>query len=696
MSGAGEAASSSRVRVAVDIGGTFTDFVVLSGETGDFIVGKALSDPQDLTAAVVRGLHRLGVDPTEIEFFVHGTTVGLNALLEGKGEPVALVTTKGFRDVLEIGRMSKPDMYNIFYSRPAPLVPRRHRFEVDERVDGFGSVLRRTSLGEVNEIAAAIDRVGIRSVAVCTLNSFVNPESELEVAALLRQVLDDAYLSVSHEVVNEWREFERTSTTVLNAYVLPVVQSYLRVIGSKLGDLGLQPEVHIMQSSGGIMTSSTAQVRPIHTLLSGPVGGAVGGRAIAALAEDGPLAGTQNVVTADVGGTSFDASLIIGGDIDLAIDGSVSGYPLLVPSIRVTAIGAGGGSIARVEGARSLRVGPESAGARPGPVCYATGGVEATVTDANLVLGRLDPAGILGGEVAIDAEGARRAVTDQIGAPLGLEVEEAAEGILQVINSKMALAIRELTVAQGLDPKEFVMVAFGGAGPMHAVDICREIGIPYAIIPPIPGMFSAWGMLTADLRHDAARTFLQRVELLKLGAVGEVFATIEVEAKAALEAQGVRDADISYSRALDMRYVGQEHTLSVTVEADVDPRQLKALFDRAHERKYGHASDDDAVEVVTFRVTGTGTVPKPAMRRLDRRAERVEPKARRQVYFDGAFRDTPIYDRSALGPGVGVEGPAIVDEDGATTVLPPGAHLAVDTYGNLVLVVAGEAAEEAA
>lgn len=677
--------SEGAFRVAVDIGGTFTDFVVFDTATGESRVGKVPSTPENPSVGIVEGLKRLAVPMERVEFFVHGTTVGLNAVVEGKGEPVALVTTKGFRDVLEIGLMDKPDMYNIFYERPRPLVPRRHRLEVDERVDGFGNILKPVDEAEVAALAEQIRVEGIRTIAVCTLNSFVNAENEARIAELLRKLLPDAFVSVSHEIVNEWREYERTSTTVLNAYVLPIFRDYLDGLRSELAGLGLEADAHIMQSNGGVMTAEAAGGRPIRTLLSGPVGGAVGGGVIGRIADADSAFSTVNIVTADMGGTSFDASLIIGGEIETSNRSEVAGRPLLTPAVRVSAIGAGGGSIARVEGAGSLRVGPDSAGAVPGPVCYGRGGVEPTVTDANIVLGRIDPDQVLGGDIRLDAEAARAAIDERIAQPLGLDVHRAAEGILRVINSKMALAIRELTVAQGLDPREFVLVAFGGAGPMHAAEISAEIGIPQVIFPPVPGMFSAWGMLAADLRHDLVTTAVKKAGDLDAEEVESTFAGLEASGRRVLVGQNVGDDALRFIRSLDVRYVGQEHTLEVEVEEGLDPARLKEIFDAAHWRKYGHSSDDDPVEVVNFRVAAIGHVAKPDLKPGDGDPVEASPCGERDVYFDGAFVRADVYERSDIPRGARFAGPSVIDEEGATLVVPPAFDVVCDAYGNLVL-----------
>jgi N-methylhydantoinase A len=678
--------AQNAIRVAVDIGGTFTDFVIFDTETGESQVGKVPSTPADPSQGIIQGLKRLGVPMERVEFFVHGTTVGLNAVVESKGEPVALVTTRGFRDVLEIGLMDKPDMYNIFYEKPRPLVPRRHRLEVDERVDGFGTVRKAVDRAEVEALADQIGTMGLGSIAVCTLNSFANPENERQIAEILRERLPNAFISVSHEIVNEWREFERTSTTVMNSYVLPVFNDYLERLESELAGLGLESAPHIMQSNGGVMTASAARRRPIRTLLSGPVGGTVGGGVIGRLSSADPGLPAVNIVTADMGGTSFDASLIIGGEIETSSSSEVAGRPLLTPAVRVNAIGAGGGSIARVEGANALRVGPDSAGAVPGPVGYGRGGVEPTVTDANLVLGRIDPDQVLGGEIHLDVEAARAAIEEQIAKPLGLDVHHAAEGILRVINSKMALAIRELTVAQGLDPRDFMLVAFGGAGPMHAAEIALEIGIPRISFPPVPGMFSAWGMLAADVRHDLAVTAVAKAADLDAADVETTFAALEGAGREALRAQHVDAGAERFIRSLDLRYYGQEHALEVQVSPGLDPADLKEIFDQAHWRKYGHHSDEDPVEVVNLRVAAIGDVSKPDLRPAPIDADAVaRPAGDRDVYFDGEFVKASVYKRSDIPAGARFTGPAVIDEEGATLVVPPSFEVFCDAYGSLVL-----------
>jgi N-methylhydantoinase A len=683
-----------KLRVAVDIGGTFTDFVVLDAKTGEFRVGKLLSNPRDPVAAVVAGLDGLSVELQHVEFLVHGTTVGINAVVEGRGADVALVTTEGFRDVLEIGLMDKKEMYDLFYRRPPPLVPRRRRFEVAERIDGAGRVATALDDQRLEAVTSAVRESEANSVAVVTINAYLNPEHEEAIGRRLSEALGSSVLvSLSHQIANEWREYERTATTVLNAYVLPVMQRYLGEVRERLSARGLDHEVYIMRSSGGIMTASAASVRPIHALLSGPVGGAVGAQAIARRGLGRRSSPLENVVAADMGGTSFDASLIVGGEIEADSRAEVAGYPLLASTVRVRAIGAGGGSIARAEGGRGLRVGPESAGASPGPACYGRGGIEPTVTDANLVLGRLGAADVLGGEIALDLSAAERAIRERVADPLGLDVHEAAEGILRVVASKMALAIRELTVARGIDPRDFVLLAFGGAGPMHAAEIGAEIGIRTIVVPPVPGMFSAWGMLAADVRHELVRTAVGPASALDRVWLENAFRSLEDEARETLAAEGVDEERMRFIRSLDLRYAGQEHTLSVPAPLEVEPAALKGMFDEAHRRKYGHASERDGVEVVNLRVAAGGAVPRSGQAELPRAGEPAVPRAERGVRFDGVLHPTPIFVRPDLAAGASLGGPLVVDEDGATTVVPPGFTLTVGDYGDLV-ITAGKKQEQ--
>lgn len=673
-------------RVAIDIGGTFTDFVVFDGQSGAFRVGKLLSNPQDPLPALLAGLTELGVDLAQVDFLVHGTTVGINAVLEGRGAEVALVTTEGFRDVLEIGLMDKKEMYDLFYRRPKPLVPRRRRFEVHERIDGSGRVVTALEPGHVESVATAVREAGAEAVAVVTLNAYLNPAHEQAIGRILGDALGPSVLvSMSHEIANEWREYERTATTVLNAYVLPAMQGYLSEVRGRLAERGFGREVNIMRSSGGIMTATAASVRPIHALLSGPVGGAVGAQAIARRGLSSTAGPLENIVTADMGGTSFDASLIVGGEIEVASRAEVAGHPLLASTVRVSAIGAGGGSIARVEGARELRVGPESAGAVPGPVCYGRGGTEPTVTDANLVLGRLGASGVLGGEITLDLGAAEHAIRERVAKPLGLDVHEAAEGILRVVSSKMALAIRELTVARGLDPNEFTLLAFGGAGPMHAAEIGTEIGIRTVVVPPVPGMFSAWGMLAADVRHELVRTVVGAASGFDDAWLEEAFRSLEREGHETLTAEGVDRSRMTFVRTLDLRYAGQEHTLSVPVPSHVASAALKGLFDDTHRRTFGHASERDEVEVVHLRVAAVGAVVRTDQAELREAPGAPAPRAERPVRFAGAFFSTPIYARSDLRAHARLDGPLVIDEDGATTVVPPGFALMVGAYGDLVI-----------
>jgi N-methylhydantoinase A len=671
-----------RYRVAVDIGGTFTDLVCFDQVSGDVRVEKVSTTPTDLSNGIVEVLDRAVSDPRDIAFFVHGSTAGLNAFLERRGARVALITTQGFRDVYQIGRANRPDMYNLHYRKPEPLVPRRDIYEVPERILFDGSVEQPLDEATLTRIARDIARQKITSVAVCFLHSYVNPAHELQAAAVVREFAPDVHISLSHQVAREWREYERTSTTAINAYVAPTMNTYLEHLESRLAGR-IEVPIHIMQSNGGVMTSQVARGKPVQTLFSGPVGGAIG---VAAL---GAALGIGNLIGVDMGGTSFDVSLVVEGTVDQATQLSLHGHPILTPMVRIHTIGAGGGSVAWVEGG-GLRVGPRSAGAQPGPACYGRGGTEPTVTDANVVLGRVDPDTFLGGRMHLDSFAARVAV-GTLASQFDLTTPAMAEGICRVVNANMANAIRSITVEQGLDPREFTLVAMGGAGPMHALFLAEELEIRRIIIPRSPGTFSAAGMLQTDIQHDVVQTMYRRVDETSTHDVGATFETVERRATRILGDDGVPQERMRLVRSAEMRYVGQEYAVHVLFPDNaIDDAALAAmpgLFHAAHAARYGHSNPREAVEYVNLRVTAVGRIDKPDF--VDGRS-RVhvgvpESIANRPVIFDDAVHQTPIYDRSLLWPGHLLEGPAIVIEPSCTTVVPPRRTLEVDTLHNLVV-----------
>jgi len=671
----------SRYRVSMDIGGTFTDVVAYREDAGTYTAGKASTTAEDLTEGVFAALAQVVEDVPEIGFFVHGTTVGLNAFLQRRGERVLLLATQGVGDTYQIARGNRTKLYELHYRKPAPLVPRRDTVEIGGRLDWAGEELTPLDEEAVRVAARRAREETFGAVAVCFLFAYLNPAHELRTEEILREELADVPISLSHRVAAEWREYERTSTAVLDAYTGPAVRGYLERLERQLDERGLGVPLHVMQSSGGVVTAGSARERPVQTLLSGPVGGSMGLVALARLLE------RPNLIGVDMGGTSFDVSLVIDGRPEITTETSLEGLPLLMPIVNIHTIGAGGGSIAFEEGG-GLRVGPQSAGADPGPACYGRGGSEPTVTDANLVLGRIDPTSFAGGRLSLDTAAAERAVAG-LARKLSLEPLQLAEGILDVINAKMAQAIRTLTVAQGIEPRDFALVAFGGAGPMHAAFLAEELEIDVVVVPRFPGAFSAWGMLETDLRRDFRRSFYAKAAAADLTALANVFRSLEAEGRAALADEGVPPEATTVEHSLDMRYEAQEYTLTVAAgdpleEAFVE--QIAQRFHEGHHARYGHSNPGAPVEFVTARTTLLGELGRAA-------PEQVEPAAsgplrRRDAVFGRRSQDTLVVSRDELAQEV--SGPAIVDEQTATTIVPPGWTLRVGALGTLLLTNGGE------
>ncbi|MFN8223672.1 MAG: hydantoinase/oxoprolinase family protein [Gaiellales bacterium] len=676
-----------RYQVGIDVGGTFTDFVILDLDERTLRLEKTLTTPRDLWEGIETGLQRAGVDLANATL-AHGTTVGLNTLLQRAGAPTGLITTVGFRDAYEIGRGARPDMYNLFYRKPVPLVPREHRLEVRERLDADGSVVIPLTDDDVLAAAEHFRAHEIRDVAVCFLHAYRNPDHERRTAELLQEVYPEAVVSTSHELVREWREYERTSTTCINAYIRPRTGEYLARAIDSLAASGYRSAFFINQSSGGVISSGTARSRPVTTLLSGPAGG------VAASATLGAATGFDDVIAFDMGGTSTDVAVVQGGRLRLTADSKIDGHPISVPAVDLHTIGAGGGSIARLDDVGALTVGPESAGAEPGPACYGRGGVMPTVTDANLVLGRVAPSQYIPGGLELDRTAAAEAIERHVGQPLGLAVEEAAAGIVEIVNLKMAMAVRAVTVQRGLDPKDFVLYAFGGAGPVHACWIARELGIPTVVVPVAPGQFSALGIAATDVRHDLVRTTLTRAGELTAARLAELLADAERDARSVLEAEGVAAADMELRRALDVRYAGQEYTITVPVTTaafdDAALELVRSRFNELHEQTYSHSSPGEPIEVVNVRIEAIGRVRQVNPPAIPSGGESAPPAAlvtRASTQFDrtGGAVDTDVWDRATLQAGNVVQGPAIIADTGATTVLPPGARCTVDTFGQLVI-----------
>jgi N-methylhydantoinase A len=699
---------SPRYRLGVDIGGTFTDATLVDELTGAVRIGKVLSTPHDpslaFMAAAERLLREAGIAPAELRYVVHSSTVATNAIIEGTIAPTGFLTTDGFRDLLEIARQVRPSLYDLQFEKPPPLVPRYRCFGIPERLDARGEVVTPLDEEAVRRAAAALRAEGVQAIAVCFLHAYRNPIHEQCAGAILRAAFPEAVVSLSSEVAPEFREYVRASTTVINAAVTPVVARYLQGIEDRLRAAGVTGELLVMQSSGGVFTFAAARARPVFMVESGPAAGVV------AATHLGATLGYSEVISFDMGGTTAKAGLVQGGQPGVTKDyevgtaaragvgsGRGAGYPIRTPVIDLVEIGAGGGSIAWVDSGGGLRVGPRSAGADPGPACYGRGGSEPTITDANLVLGRLNPAGILGGELALDVDAARRAIEACCARPLGLDVTAAAHGIIEIANAAMVNALRLVSVQRGYDPRDFVLIAFGGAGPVHANRLAAELSIPTVLVPMSPGTTSALGLLVTDLKHDYSATLLARLDRLDPAAAEAAFARLTAEGEAALRREGLTREAMTFLRQAELRYVGQSFELPIPLPAGpVDTAQLAAAlaqFHAAHERAYGFSAPGEPVELVNLRLTALGVIAKPrpaviAAGDADPGAARV---ATRPVYFAeaGGYTACPIYDRYRLRAGNLIAGPAIVEEFDSTTVLHPGYAARVDRFGNLLIAPAG-------
>jgi N-methylhydantoinase A len=685
--------SGQPLRVAVDIGGTFTDLVVFDEARGETFEAKASTTPADFAQGVMDAIRAGEVAPEAIGYLVHGTTVVINAITQRTGVTTALVTTAGFRDALAIGRGNRPDMYNLKFHKPEPLVPRRLRFDVRERVAADGTVRTPIHLCDLDLVVEACRTQGVEAIAICFLHAYAHPEHERQAARYLRDRMPGVAISVSSELTKEWREYERSSTTVLNAYVQPILDRYLDHLERDLRGRGVPGQLFAMLSNGGTAAFASARRQPIQLVESGPAGGIFGAALV------GEQIGEPNVISLDVGGTTAKCSLIEGGEVKIAGDYRLEwtprspGYPVRVPVVDIVEIGAGGGSVAWFDEGGALRVGPRSAGAEPGPACYGRGGTEPTVTDAMLIAGVIDPASFLGGRLEVDVELARRAY-EPIAARLGVSVAAAAAGVIRLVNEATIDALKLVSVRRGYDPRDFSLVAFGGGGPMHAAALAAALGVKRVVIPPFPGTFSAWGMLTSPPRVDLTRTRVTRLDAVEANALEEVFLELEAEATARLIEQGFSSCQIAgHRRAADMRYHGQEHTVRVPVVAgETDVAVLAEAFHALHRRSYTFALVGTPVEIVNFRTISTIDMARPMMRRvgLDGKGAggKVETRRRRVDFGDGARHETAVFVRSALFPGFAADGPAVVEEASATTLVLPGQRFEVDRFGNLVIAEA--------
>jgi N-methylhydantoinase A len=680
-----------RFDIAVDIGGTFTDLVAFDRSRGTVVQSKQLTTPQEFSQGVWDCIAKAELRTSEADTLVHGSTVAINIAIEETGAETALVVTQGTRDVYKIGRQNRPEAYNFLFHRPKPLVPRSRVFEAEERMLAGGETLIELSDAEIERIVEEVRASGAQAVAICFLHSYASPAHENRTAERLRAALGhEVYVTASNEIVREYREYERISTTVMNAYIGPKTSAYVGRMQSRLAQEGFAGRFLIMQSNGGVMSPTTAKALPVAMMESGPVGGVI------AAAEIGKRLGFKDVISFDMGCTTAKTSLIKDGEVSIAqgyhVGGYASGHPVTFRVVDFIEGGAGGGSIAWIVEIGALKLGPRSASSVPGPICYGHGGTEPTVTDANVVLGRIGAQSFLGGEMPLDAESAAAGMSSRLGDRLGMTATQVAHGILQIAVAKMSLAVRGVSVERGYDPRDFAMLATGGAGPPHAIEIARDLHIPTVIIPNLPAHFSALGMLMTDVRHDYVRTVYQPLLDADLTALVAIYAELGVAGVGALEEAGVDPAARSEAWWMDLRYVGQEFWLQIPVErAEVEQGDVQAIlarFNEVHARRFGHAAHDEPLELVNVRLTALGVRTKIEFPHVDGDGANARIGTR-TVYLDDP--DTPVectvYGRARLAPGATIPGPCVIEEYGSTTILFEGDSLMLAETGELIITV---------
>jgi N-methylhydantoinase A len=684
-----------RYRVTVDTGGTFSDFVYLNEATGEVSIAKIPSTPDDPSRAILAGVETLlarGVAPGDVSYFCHGTTVGTNALLEGKGVTTGLLVTEGFRGIYSVGEQARPygtAIFDVMYDKPTALVPPRRTREVKERVDFRGTVLQPLDEVALRATVRELKAQGIESLAVCLLFSFLHPAHETRVREIVLEEMPDCSVSLSCEVLPQIREYYRLSTTVINAYLQPILARYIAQLDRRLSGAGIATrQKYIMQSNGGMATFAAAARRAVTTVLSGPAGGVTAGALVSR------TGGLRNIITFDMGGTSCDVALIKDGEPLLSSRGKIEGRDLAVPMLDINTVSAGGGTMAEVDRFGVLQVGPHSAGAVPGPACYGRGGEAPTITDCNLVLGYLGEDNFLGGKMRLDAGKARAAIEGKVARPLGLGVVEAAEGIVRIIDVKMAEAIKAISTMRGHDLRDFMLLAFGGAGPVHACRIARDLGMAGVIVPLYPGVFSAIGLLMSDVKHDYIQSKLVPLREVTPADVNTMFQRLSAQAVEELHRDGFAADRIRVERALDLRYAGQGYELAVPCPAEplqaFDLEQLRVTFDQQHKTMFGHMAPEEPVEIVSYRVRGIGLVPPVELPKFKPAGTTLADALRetRRARFDGIDVDCPIYQRERLDVGLTLTGPAVLDQFDCTTVICPGQLARVDEWKNLIVTQA--------
>ena len=676
-------------RIAVDVGGTFTDVIVLNEKTQELRLEKVETTPENPVTGVLNGFEKANTHLSEVEYFVHGTTLALNALLTRTTSRVAIITTKGFRDIYELGRTARDPMYDLTFRKPTPLVPRRYVFEVGERLNFEGDILKSFDENEALEVARKLRKEEIGSVAIIFLHSYANPSHELAMEAILKAEYPEICVSLSHQLSREYREYERTSTCVIDAAIKPLIQSYLNELDGRLSDTGFTGHFLLTRSGGGAMTVSAAKKQPAHLVLSGPAGGVIGASALS------QLTNKSNLITLDMGGTSLDASTIINGQVTVNNEASFETFPINLPIIDINTIGAGGGSVGWIDDGGHLQVGPKSAGAAPGPACYGKGGNEPTFTDAALVAGYLDPLNFLGGTIPLNAELATLAIQTRLADELNLNIEEVAAGMLRISEAKITAAIREISIERGLHPADFSILAFGGGGGFVAAEVARELGIPEVIIPPGPSNFSALGMLMVDVVHDFAQTFVTGLEHVDPNMLVTAFGNLKNSASGALKEDGFSQDKQLFFQSAELRYEGQEHTVNVPInEEDITAQTIDHVaktFNQEHETKYGHSMQDQ-VELVTLRVRAVGILSRPKLPNLPKgnATEETAKKNDREIFHRGNRISYSIFDRLLLGSQDKISGPAIIEEATSTTVIHQSDSLTVGDLGELVISVGTE------
>lgn len=676
--------TEKRLRLAVDIGGTFVDATELDASTGEFRFEKAATTPRSPTEGVIAAMEALGTPHRDIDYFIHGTTLGLNAVLQRAGAQVGIITNAGFRDIFLIGRANVPDadMYNFTYARPESIVRRRRIRGVPGRMDYKGRVVDELDEAAVVEaIRHLVQEHGVEAIAICFLFSFLNPAHERRAAEIVQREFPDIRVSISSDITREHREYERTSTTVLDAFIRPVFESYIDKLEQYLGRQSFDGQFLVTRSGGGAMTASAAKRSPTNTIISGPAGGIIGAAFLADTLD------RQNLISFDVGGTSLDVCLIENGRAAPAFEASLENHPMLIPIYDIHTIGAGGGSIAWMDEGL-LNVGPQSAGAEPGPICYRKGGLRPTVTDACLLLGYIDPEGFLGGSMPLDVNAAREGVKRAIADKMNLTVERASAGILEVLLARTAGAVRRITVERGRDPRDSILLAYGGAGPLLGSMVGAEMELQEVLVPNAPSAFSAWGMLSADIVDDFSRTHIALLNEITPEDLEAIFAEIELEAGESLNMQRVSERDRILIRQLELRYLGQEHALPLEVSSPIDPDSICSRFGDQHEARYGHRMNAE-VQILNIRIRAIGTISRPPLPELSGRAvskNGVRPKHRSAYcHVTREMKDFAVHRRETLAVGGGIAGPALVEESTSVTVVHSGQTLSVDRYGHLIV-----------